>query len=71
MQSFRELKDVAKLTKKPDRIRIKTVAQTATLDQILRGYNMESKKLEELAVLNGMRLSDRVEKGTMIKIIAF
>ena len=71
MQSFRELKDVAKLTKKPDRIRIKTVAQTATLDQILRGYKVESKKLEELAVLNGMRLSDRVEKGTMIKIIAF
>lgn len=71
MQSFRELEDVAKLTKKPDRIRIKTVATTANLDQILRGYNTDPKRLEELAVLNGMRLKDRVEKGTLIKTVAF
>lgn len=71
MQSFKTLTDAAKLAKKPERIRIKTVATSATLDQILRGYKMEPKRLEELAVLNGMKLSDRVEKGTMIKTIAF
>lgn len=71
MQSFKELKDATKLAKKPERIRIKTVAQTATLDQVLRSYKMDVKRLEELAVLNGMKLTDRVEKGTLIKTIGF
>jgi predicted Zn-dependent protease len=68
-QSFRELTDQSKLNKKPSRIRIKTVSQDATLDQVLRNYNVPSTKLEELAVVNGMKLTDRVTKGTLIKVI--
>lgn len=71
MQSFKQLTDATKLAKKPERIRIKTVATTATLDQILRGFKMDAKRLEELAVLNGMKLTDKVAKGTLIKTIAF
>jgi predicted Zn-dependent protease len=69
MQSFRQLTDPAKLNKQPERIRIKTVGQTATLQQVLRGFNMPDKRLEELAILNGMLLTDQVPQGTLIKII--
>ena len=71
MQNFRELKDAAKLAKMPERIRIKTVAQSATLNQVLLSFKMNSKRLEELAILNGMKLTDRVEKGTLIKVVGF
>lgn len=69
MQSFRQLTDPSKLNRKPDRVRIKTVAQTGTLQQSLAAYTTDTKKLQEMAVLNGMELNDRVEKGTLIKVI--
>ncbi|RYZ25025.1 MAG: peptidase M48 [Chitinophagaceae bacterium] len=69
MQGFRTLTDASKINRKPERIRLKTVSQAGTLDQILRGYNMPANRLEELAILNGMLLTDRVAAGTMIKTI--
>ncbi len=69
MQNFRQLTDPAKLNKKPDRIRIKTVANSTTLSQALQSFNMPQAKLEELAILNGMKLTDNVPKGTLIKVI--
>lgn len=69
MQNFKELRDASKLNKKPERIRIKTVAQTGTLEQALRSFNIATNRLEELSVLNGMQLKDRVEKGMLIKVV--
>jgi predicted Zn-dependent protease len=69
MQNFRQLTDPAKLNRKPDRIRIKAVATTATLSQALQSFNMPQAKLEELAILNGMKLTDNVTRGTLIKVI--
>jgi predicted Zn-dependent protease len=69
-QNFRQLTDPAKLNKKADRIRIKTVANNTTLSQALRELNMPQARLEELALLNGMKLTDNVTRGTLIKIIA-
>ncbi|HVE62046.1 MAG TPA: M48 family metalloprotease, partial [Chitinophagaceae bacterium] len=69
MQSFRQLTDAAKLNKKPDRVRIKTINQTTTLDQALRQHGVQSNKLEEHAILNGMKLGDQVTQGTLIKVI--
>ncbi len=69
MQSFRELTDASKLNKKAERIRIKTVPQTSTLAQALQSFKMENKRLEEIAILNGMNLQDRVERGTLIKVV--
>lgn len=68
-QSFKELKDVSKLNKKPDRVHIKTVRTNATLEQALRDYKVNTKRLEEFAILNGMKLTDRVEQGSLIKVI--
>ena len=69
MQNFKELKDVAKLNKKAERIRIKTVARTSTLEQALRSFNMPDKRLQELSILNGMKLTDQVTQGMLIKVL--
>lgn len=69
MQSFRELTDPAKLNKKPQRIHIREVRQNGTLEQALRYYNMPQEKLEELSLLNGMRLADPVTQGMLIKVV--
>ena len=69
MQNFRELKDASKLNKQPDRVRIKTVNQSITLEQALRQYKVADKRFEELAILNGMELKERISPGTMIKVI--
>jgi predicted Zn-dependent protease len=70
MQNFRELTDQAKINKQPDRVRIRTVNSATTLEQALRTYNTPQNKLQELAILNGMNLTDRLSQGTLIKVIA-
>ena len=70
MEGFRQLTDQSKLNKKADRIRIKTINSNITLEQALRNYSVtDSKSLQELAILNGMRLTDKITPGTMIKVI--
>jgi predicted Zn-dependent protease len=70
MQGFQPLTDPVKLNKKPDRVRIKTVGWAMTLSQLFRQYNLPEARFEELAVLNGMKLTDNLAQGTLIKIIA-
>lgn len=70
MQSFRELTDASKLNKKPERVRIKTVTQAGTLQQVFRQFNVPDKRLEEMALLNSMRLTDNISSGTLIKIVS-
>lgn len=70
MQGFNKLSDPDKLNRKPERIDIKTVSQSTTLGQALRSYGVANNRMEELAVLNGMQLTDRIESGTMIKTIS-
>ncbi|HEY0676859.1 MAG TPA: M48 family metalloprotease [Chitinophagaceae bacterium] len=69
MQSFRELNDASKINKKPQRIRIQTVRQGGNLGQVLRSFNMPENKLEELSLLNGMKLTDMVTQGMLIKVL--
>ena len=70
MQNFKQLTDASKLNKKPERVRIKTVGQSTTVEQALRGFGVDQKRLEEMAVLNGMKLKDKLTSGTLIKVIA-
>ncbi len=67
MRNFRQLNDASKINVQPERIRIKTVAQNGTLEATLRGFGIPEKRLEELAILNGMELKGQVSKGTLIK----
>lgn len=69
MEGFKPLTDQSKINKQPERIRIKTVNNSITLEQALRNYSTPANRLNELAILNGMKLTDIVPGGTMIKII--
>jgi predicted Zn-dependent protease len=70
MQSFRQLTDPAKLNRQPERVRIKTVAQSGTLEQSLRRLGVSDSRLEEMAILNGMSRTQNLAQGTLIKIIS-
>jgi predicted Zn-dependent protease len=70
MESFNNLTDANKINRKPERVRVKNVQQSGPLSSALKYYKTSDKRLEELAVLNGMQLTDRVEKGSLIKIIS-
>jgi len=69
MQSFKPLTDPVKLNKKAERIRIKTVQQPGTLAQVLKNFKVPETRMQELAILNGMELTDRVEQGMLLKTI--
>lgn len=66
---FKKLTDPTKLNKKAERIRIQPVKKDATLKVALQSYKMPAKRLEELSVLNGMLLTDKVTKGMLIKTL--
>jgi len=70
MNNFKRLNDPKRINVKPDRIVIKTVQQTTTLKSVLAYYKMSSDRLEELSLINGMQLTDTVQKGSLIKIIS-
>jgi len=69
MQSFRQVTDPNILNRQPQRVRIKTVSPATTLQQALRTNGVPDNKMEEFAILNGMRLTDQVAAGTLIKVI--
>lgn len=69
MSNFRELNDPEMLNRQPERISIKTVKQNGTLAQALRSFQVQEDRMEELAVLNGLQLEDRVEQGMLIKVV--
>lgn len=69
MGTFQELRDASKLNKQPERVRVKSVPQTGTLSRAFGSLRVDPGKMEELAILNGMTLEDRVESGLLIKVI--
>jgi predicted Zn-dependent protease len=69
MQSFRQLTDPSKLNKQAERIRLRTVSGNTTLSQALSGFGVPQARMEELAILNGMKLTDNVSSGTLIKVL--
>jgi len=71
MQSFKRLTDAAKINKKPERIRLRTVTANSTLERALRSFKVTDKRMEELAILNGMLRNAAVTKGMTLKIIDY
>lgn len=69
MGTFRELTDRSKLSKQPERVRVKTVGQNGTLAKALGSLRVAQNRMEEIAILNGMMLNDPVERGMLIKVI--
>lgn len=69
MNSFKELKEAEKLNRKPERIRLKTVSSAGTLQKVLTEFNVPQERLEEVSLINGMSLTDQVQKGTLLKVV--
>ena len=69
MEGFRKLTDQSKINVKPEKVMIKEVKSTGTLATALRAHGVASDRLTELAILNGMKTSDQVTKGTLIKVV--
>lgn len=69
MGTFRELTDSEKINKEAEHVRIKTVPRSGTLSQAFEALHVDQKRMEELSILNGMTLNDRVDSGMLIKVI--
>ena len=69
MTRFDELRDPAKINRSADEIKIEEVRRASTLDQVLRYFNMPNDQLEEIALLNSMKLTDQIPSGTLIKTV--
>ncbi len=70
MNSFNQLTDAIHLNRQPERIHIKSLNSTATLQQALSIFSVPAGRHAEMAVLNGMQLTDQVPAGTLLKIVA-
>ncbi|GAA4384477.1 M48 family metalloprotease [Hymenobacter koreensis] len=68
-EAFQRLTDAEKLNRQPEHVRIKTLKLRSTLEKALRTYNVPEKRLEEMAILNGMQLNEQVNAGSLIKVV--
>ncbi len=69
-KNFADLKDTRKINVFADRISVRQVSRSATLQQHLQTYGTPQARMEETAILNSMQLTDQVAAGTLIKTIA-
>ena len=69
MESFATLTDASKLSLQPERIKIIEAARSGTLSEVLQAQGISQGRLTELSLLNGMQLNERVETGTLLKIL--
>lgn len=68
MAGFNRLTDAARLNVRPTRIRVKKVQQNGTLADAFRSFGVPQSQMNELALLNNLELTDRVQSGKLIKI---
>ena len=69
MKSFDQLRNQAALSKQPRRVKIMTVDQPGDLRQILTRSGIKTEELDDFAILNGMNLEDRLERGALVKVV--
>lgn len=69
MTSFQTLTDAEKLNRQAERIKIQELNRTMTLREAFATYRQPNDRMEELAILNGMELTTRLQKGTLIKTV--
>ena len=69
MVNFSKLTDASKLNVKPKKIMVKKVQRAGTLADAFNSFGAQQKQMDELALLNNMELTDRVQAGKLIKII--
>ncbi len=69
MGQFRELTDPKRMEVKPDRIRIKTVKATDTLENCLASLGVPKERMKEAILLNGGVANQTVMANSLIKVV--
>jgi predicted Zn-dependent protease len=69
VDGFNRLNDKEKLNRQVERIQIVSVRRNGTFAEVLSDYKMPATRHKELAVLNGMELTDRVNGNMLVKVI--
>jgi predicted Zn-dependent protease len=69
MFGFRQLNDPSKINVLPERVQIKTVANSTSFQEAMRSFGMPEARWKELSILNGMQLTDAVSAGTLVKVV--
>jgi predicted Zn-dependent protease len=69
MKSFDRLRNQAALSKQPQRVKVMTVDQPGDLKQILTRFGVKQEELEEIAIVNGMYLQDKLQRGDLVKVV--
>ena len=64
---FKKLTDPAKLNVKPDRVMVKKVPRNMTLAQAFDYFKVPKENQADMAIINGMELSDNILKNTLLK----
>jgi predicted Zn-dependent protease len=69
MKTFAKLTDPSKINVTPKKLMIKKVQKAGTLADAFKYYNVPQAQMNELALLNDLELTSKVETGKLIKII--
>ncbi|MEL6655288.1 MAG: M48 family metalloprotease [Bacteroidota bacterium] len=69
MTGFRTLSDPDKLNRQAERLKIQELDRDMTVREAFAKYQQPSDRHEELAILNGMELTTRLRRGTLIKTV--
>ncbi len=69
VDGFSRLTDREKLNRQVERIQIVSVRRNGTFAEVLADYKMPAARHKELAILNGMELTDRVTSNMLVKVI--
>ncbi|MCH7755062.1 hypothetical protein IH970_08065 [candidate division KSB1 bacterium] len=70
MENFERLRNQAAKNATPTRIKVVRVAKSSTLKDFLTRYPTKKSTPEELAIINGMELTDRVRPGDRVKVLS-
>ncbi|MFQ5642031.1 MAG: M48 family metalloprotease, partial [bacterium] len=69
MNNFDRLRNQKARNVKPKRIKVVRVTRTTSLKNFLKRYPDDKVSAEELAIINGMKLTDSVRPGDRIKVL--
>ncbi len=70
MSNFNRLTDLSRINVEPTRIKIVQSKVDGTLQNVLANLDVNKDDYEELSIINGMLLTDLVEKGSMLKVFS-
>jgi predicted Zn-dependent protease len=69
MGSFARLTDQARINVTPEKVFVKAVPRSGTLASAFTALSVRQDRMEEMALLNNMELTDKVNAGRLIKIV--